>query len=135
MQSRGLITPVSSRPAPRTRSRPGARRRSGPWRSPPGSRWGPAAFVLAAGLVIGLGGAGLVSGVTFTSAAGRALRLSVGALLLLLGLVQLDLLPNPLHRLEDWVRPLQRLAARQRRRRPLWGHVLFGFGYLLAGFG
>jgi cytochrome c biogenesis protein CcdA len=96
---------------------------------------GAAAFVLAAGLVIGLGGAGLVSGVTFTSAAGRALRLSVGALLLLLGLVQLDLLPNPLHRLEDWVRPLQRLAARQRRRRPLWGHVLFGFGYLLAGFG
>lgn len=96
---------------------------------------GAAAFVLAVGLIVGLGGAGLVSGVTFTSTAGRSLRLVVGGLLVLLGLVQLNLLPNPLHRVEAWVRPLQRLSARQRRRRPLWGYVLFGFGYLLAGFG
>lgn len=96
---------------------------------------GAAAFVMVVGLVIGLGGAGLVGGVTFTSTAGWALRLAVGAALVLLGLIQLELLPNPLHRVADRIRPLRRLSARERRQRPFLGDVLFGFGYLLAGFG
>lgn len=96
---------------------------------------GASVFVLATGAVIGLGGAGLVAGVTFTSAAGRGLRLAVGVLLALLGLVQLGLLPSPFHRVAAWVLPLRRHSAQQRRRRPLWAHAVFGFVYLLAGFG
>ena len=100
-----------------------------------GMSLGASLFVLPVGAVIALGGSGLVAGVTFTSVAGRALRLGVGVFLVLLGLVQLGLLPNPLHRVEEWIKPLQRLSARERRERPFWGYTLFGFGYLLAGFG
>lgn len=100
-----------------------------------GMSLGASVFVLGVGLAISVGGAGLVSSVTFTSAAGQALRIAVGALLLILGFVQLGLIPSPLHRVEDWMRPLQRWSARERRHRPLLGYAIFGFGYLLAGFG
>ena len=128
----GLLATLLAREAGTRRTRRGA---GHPLMFATGLSLGAAVFVLATGAVIALGGAGLVAGVTFTSTAGRALRLTVGVFLVLLGLVQLGLLPNPLHRVEDWVRPLQRLSARERRRRPLWGYTLFGFGYLLAGFG
>lgn len=124
----GLLATLLAREA-------GARRAGRPLIFATGLSLGAAVFVLATGAVIAFGGAGLAAGVTFTSTAGRALRLSVGIFLILLGLVQLGLLPNPLHRVEDWVRPLQRLSAQERRRRPFWGYALFGFGYLLAGFG
>lgn len=128
----GLLVTLLARRTEDGESRPGLARLL---RFAAGMSLGASLFVLAVGGVIALGGSGLVAGVTFTSPAGRALRLAVGALLLLLGLVQLELLPNPLHRVEEWVKPLQRLSARQRRQRPFWGYVLFGFGYLLAGFG
>lgn len=128
----GLLVTLLAREAGEKEGRPG---RGRPLRFATGMSLGASLFVLAVGAVIALGGSGLVSGVTFTSAAGRALRLGVGVFLVLLGLIQLGLLPNPLHRVEEWVKPLQRLTARERRQRPFWGYTLFGFGYLLAGFG
>lgn len=96
---------------------------------------GASSFMLALGGVIALGGAGLAAGITFTSVAGRSLRLAVGIFLLIAGLVQLKLLPRPLLRVRAWSLPLARLSASERRERPLWGYVLFGFGYLVAGLG
>lgn len=132
----GLLVTLVARETGGDEGSPGAATRlRRPWTFATGFSAGAALFVLVTGAVIGLGGAGLVAGVTFTSAAGRVLRVAVGAFLVLLGLVQLDLLPNPFRRMEGGVRSLRRAAARERRRRPLWSHGLFGFGYLLAGFG
>lgn len=96
---------------------------------------GAAAFLLLLGLGIASGGGAVFSGVTFTSTAGRIIRAFVGALLISLGLIQLGILAVSLRRFES---RLHRLLARQaelRRRRPAAGFALFGFGYLLAGFG
>lgn len=96
---------------------------------------GAAAFLLLAGLVIALGGGALFRGVTFTSFAGMTIRVVVGAFLILLGLVQLGVLSSPLHAVEAVSRPLMRKQAETRRTHPSAGFALFGFGYLLAGFG
>jgi copper chaperone CopZ/cytochrome c biogenesis protein CcdA len=96
---------------------------------------GAAIFLLLSGLVIALGGEALFAGVTFTSAAGRVIRSLVGILLILLGLMQAGVLPFSLHAVEHVSRPLMRSQARLRRSRPLLSFVLFGFAYLLAGFG
>jgi cytochrome c biogenesis protein CcdA len=80
-------------------------------------------------------GGGLFAGVTFTSTAGRAIRLLVGLLLIVLGLIQLERLPVNLRRVEPAMRGYLRRQAQVRRERPMLGFGLFGFGYLLAGFG
>lgn len=128
----GLLVTLLAREAGDGR---GPHRLRRPLRFAAGMSLGATVFMLATGTLIAAGGAGLAAGVTFTSIAGRALRLAVGAALVVLGLVQLRLLPSPLHAVAERVRPLQRLSARERGRRPFWGDVLFGFGYLLAGFG
>ena len=96
---------------------------------------GAAAFTVLLGLLIGLGGRGLASSITFTSAPGIALRIAVGILLVFLGLVQANVIPISFHGVERAVRPLGEAHARLRRDRPLAGWALFGFGYLLIGFG
>jgi cytochrome c biogenesis protein CcdA/copper chaperone CopZ len=96
---------------------------------------GAAMFMILAGGVIGLGGQALFAGVTFTSPAGIAIRSIVGVLLILFGLIQLGRLPFSLHAVEDAVRPLSRRSAKLRRERPVAGFTLFGFSYVLAGFG
>ena len=97
---------------------------------------GAATFLLIVGFFIALGGGTLFEGVTFTSTAGRVIRLAVGALLIVLGLVQANVIHTPIfHAIERLAEPLQETQARQRRQRPLLGFAIFGFGYLLAGFG
>lgn len=97
---------------------------------------GAAVFIMGLGSLIGLGGRELVGDITFTSTAGRVLRISVGSLLILLGVVQAGLVPISFHRMGDRIgRPLGRTATRARRRRPFLGLTLFGFFYLLAGVG
>ena len=97
---------------------------------------GAVVFVLGVGALIALGGRGLAGSVTFTSTAGRVLRVAIGSGLILLGLVQAEVLPFSFHRLGDRIaRPIVGAQARLRRRHPRAGMVLFGFGYLLAGFG
>lgn len=104
--------------------------RTGSWLS-----LGAAAFVLLVGSLIALGAGGFFQTVTFTSAAGIILRAIVGALLLLLGLMQIGILRSPFGAVENLIRPLLVGQARLRRERPSVGFAALGFGYLLAGFG
>jgi cytochrome c biogenesis protein CcdA len=97
---------------------------------------GAVIFVLGVGALIALGGRSFTGSITFTSTAGRALRIAVGTGLVALGLVQSEIVPVSFHRLGDRVaRPILQAQARLRRRNPRAGLILFGFGYLLAGFG
>jgi cytochrome c biogenesis protein CcdA len=73
--------------------------------------------------------------VTFTSTPGIIIRAIVGSLLILFGLMQLNVLPISFYRFEESARPLLTRQARLRRQHPALGFGLFGFGYLLAGFG
>jgi cytochrome c biogenesis protein CcdA/copper chaperone CopZ len=96
---------------------------------------GAVIFLLVSGLVIAWGGEALFAGVTFDSPAGRIIRAVVGILLIVLGLMQLGILPFSLHAVEHISRPLMRSQSRLRHSQPVLGFTLFGFGYLLAGFG
>lgn len=97
---------------------------------------GTTAFVLITGIVIALGGAALFRQVTFTSATGRGIRLILGLLLVFLGLIQTERLRFSFHHLShDATRPLLTYVTGLRRRSPTAGFVVFGFVYLLAGFG
>lgn len=97
--------------------------------------FGAATFLLLIGLVIALGGEALLAGVTFESPAGRLIRTVVGPVLILLGLMQMGVLPFSFHGVERLARPLMRTQARYRRTVPMLGFGLLGFGYVLAGFG
>jgi cytochrome c-type biogenesis protein len=96
---------------------------------------GAAVFMLLAGLVIALGGEALFAGVTFTSTAGITIRVVVGVLLVSLGLIQLGVIPVSMHAVSRVAQPLLRSQARMRRERPVAGFAVFGFSYVLAGFG
>jgi cytochrome c biogenesis protein CcdA len=96
---------------------------------------GVVCFLGVLGVLIGLGGRELAGRVTFLSSAGIALRITVGALLVVLGLVQAEVVPGSFHGVERAVRPLRQRQALLHRRRPLAGTLLFGFSYLLIAFG
>ena len=96
---------------------------------------GAAVFLLALGALIAVIGGHLFAGVTFTSTAGRIIRGTVGALLIVLGLIQLNRLAISCRGLEPRAHAFLRRQARLRRRHPAAGFALFGFGYLIAGFG
>lgn len=96
---------------------------------------GAAVFMLLAGVVVALGGEALFAGVTFTSTPGIVIRVVVGLLLIFLGLIQIGVLPFSMHAVSRLVQPLLKGQARLRRDRPVLGFAVFGFGYVLAGFG
>lgn len=96
---------------------------------------GAALFIVLVGIVIALGGSALFAGVTFTSAAGISIRAVIGLLLIGLGAIQAGLVPVSFHGVEGLTTPLLRRQARLRRAHPFWAFGLFGFSYLLAGFG
>lgn len=96
---------------------------------------GAAMFMLLAGVLIAFGGETLFADVTFTSTAGITIRTIVGVLLILLGAIQLGQLPISMHGVSRFAQPLLRSQARLRRERPVAGFAVFGFGYVLAGFG
>jgi cytochrome c-type biogenesis protein len=96
---------------------------------------GTAVFLTLVASVIAAGGQALVESVTFTSPAGRIIRLGIGALLIVLGLIQLGAVRFPFHRVAALAQPLLRSQAATRRRWRVAGFVIFGFGYLVAGFG
>jgi cytochrome c biogenesis protein CcdA len=96
---------------------------------------GASVFLVAVGLAIAAGASTYFDDVTFTSTAGITIRIVVGTLLITLGLIQLNLLPISFRRFAPAMHGYLRRQAQVRRRRPLVGFTLFGFGYLLAGFG
>ena len=96
---------------------------------------GAAVFLMILGSVLFIGGGALVSQVTFDSPVGIALRVVVGVVLVGLGLMQAGVLVNRIPGLKGVSSGLLRRQASLRRRRPVIGHALFGFSYVLAGFG
>ncbi|MGH2652892.1 MAG: cytochrome c biogenesis protein CcdA [Actinomycetota bacterium] len=87
---------------------------------------GSTVFLVILGGLITLGGRPLAESVTFTSTAGITIRIVAGALLILLGLVQAEVLPLSFHAVERLIRPLSETQARLRRDRPVAGAVLLG---------
>lgn len=59
----------------------------------------------------------------------------IASLLILLGLIQLNVLPVSFVAVEDAAKPLLARQARLRRDPRALAFGLFGFAYLLAGFG
>lgn len=96
---------------------------------------GAVAFVLSLGVLIGLGGRGIASSVTFTSPTGVAIRIAVGLLLVVLGLIQAEVMPVSFHAVEALTRPILQRQASFRREHPVAGFAAFGFAYLIIGFG
>lgn len=96
---------------------------------------GAVAFLVVLGALIGLGGRGLASSVTFTSPTGIGIRVGVGAGLVVLGLIQADVVPVSFHGVERLTRPFMQWQANRRRAHPVAGFVAFGFAYLVIGFG
>jgi cytochrome c biogenesis protein CcdA len=96
---------------------------------------GATVFVLAVGGLFAFGGRSMAGAVTFTSTAGRSIRIVVGVLLVVLGAVQADKLAISFRRFEPSIHGALKRQARLRRRHPVAGTALFGFGYLAAGFG
>jgi cytochrome c biogenesis protein CcdA len=97
--------------------------------------FGAALFLLLAGVVIALGGSALFAGVTFTSMAGRSVRTIVGLVLIVLGAIQLGVLPLSFHGASAAATPMLRRQAQLRREHPTLAFGVYGFAYLLAGFG
>jgi cytochrome c biogenesis protein CcdA len=60
-----------------------------------GVAFGAGLFLAVLGLGIASGGEGFFAGITFTSTLGRLVRLVVGSLLVLLGLMQIGLINGP----------------------------------------
>ena len=101
-----------------------------------GASIGALGFVLGLGLLLSLGGGAIARQVTFESVAGRTLRIAVGLLLIVMGLVQLRRIRIPFSRFAAIAEPIQRRRlAYASQGRLSSSHVLYGFGYLIAGFG
>ncbi len=96
---------------------------------------GAAIFLLLTGVVIGLIGDGLNAQIAFSTAGGRVIRGLVAGVLLVSGLVQLRLISLPLWRVARLAGPLDRRRVKLADRHRRGGQVLYGFGFVLAGFG
>jgi cytochrome c biogenesis protein CcdA len=96
---------------------------------------GASVFLILAGIIIAFGGAPLFEGVVFTSLAGILIRYVAGTALILLGLIQLGLLPISFRWADRFAQQLMRKQAQVRREQPVLGFAFLGFGYLIAGFG
>lgn len=96
---------------------------------------GATVFLFLTGVGIALGASALFEGVTFTSTLGRIIRLGIGALLIVLGLIQFGLIRVSFDAAHVVSAPVMRRQARLRREHQTAGFGLFGFIYVLAGFG
>lgn len=100
-----------------------------------GASIGAFAFLTALGLFLSLGGGSVASQVTFTSAAGRTLRVAAGLLIITMGLAQLGKIAIPFFKLSRLATPIDRRRASGGDPDRFLNHILYGFGYLIAGFG
>ncbi len=96
---------------------------------------GAALFLLLTGLALALGAGSWVARITFTSVAGRTLRLVVGLALISFGLWQLQGRSLNVGWLNQALQPLWHKQTDLRRQKTTLSYGLYGFGYILAGFG
>ncbi len=96
---------------------------------------GACAFLMLVGGLIALGGGAFFGQITFNSAAGRWLRFFLGAFLVFLGIAQLGFLTLPFGKISGAIAPLYRARIRLRTTYPTLAFFLWGFSYVLGGFG
>lgn len=96
---------------------------------------GTSLFLLLVGAGIALGAGAIFSQVTFTSTAGRTVRIVIGLLLILFGLTQTEIIALPFGKVAELGHRIQKRQASLRREHPVFAFGLLGFGYILAGFG
>jgi hypothetical protein len=96
---------------------------------------GATLFLLLTGLAVAFGAAPLFARITFTSLTGRILRTVVGLVLIVFGLWQVRGRSLNMGWLNALLQPLWSAQARWRHQRSMFSTALYGFGYILAGFG
>jgi cytochrome c biogenesis protein CcdA len=96
---------------------------------------GAAAFLLLIGAVVGLAGTAVFADVVFTSTEGIMLRSVIGLLLITLGLIQIDVIRISLPPVQDLADPLIETGQGNAGIKGTGRVTVFGFGYLVAGFG
>lgn len=92
-------------------------------------------FLMLLGGALAAGAGSVISQITFTSSAGRILRFSVGLILIAFGLWQIQGKSLSFIWLNQLLQPLWHRQTRWRRKSTSLGYGLYGFGYILAGFG
>lgn len=96
---------------------------------------GAAIFLLLTGAAMAIGAAPIMARFTFASPAGRLLRLFTGLVLIGFGWWQFQGRSFNAGWLNSLLQPLWQAEARLRHRRSSLHIGLYGFGYILAGFG
>jgi cytochrome c biogenesis protein CcdA len=97
---------------------------------------GGATFLLAmVALVVAEGGSALARVVEFDSPTGRGFRLSVGLVLIVFGLRQANLLQVRMRWFDQVARASSRPLDPAKASSQAGRDLVYGFGYLLAGFG
>ena len=96
---------------------------------------GAAVFLLILGVVVGVAGEGIARSVSFDTVGGRLLRAAVAGVLVTAGLVQLGKIRFPLGRVTGLAKPIDRRRAAVAQSHRYRAHMLYGFGFILAGFG
>lgn len=99
-----------------------------------GASIGAVAFVAGFGLLLSLGGGAIAQLFSLESAQGRTLRIVVGIVLILMGLVQLRVINVQFRGLTKIAEPVDRKRAAIGDETRFTSNVLYGFGYLAAGF-
>lgn len=96
---------------------------------------GAAAFLLLVGAVVGLIGEGVVRSVGFSTTPGRILRATVAAVVILAGTTQLGLTRAPFWRVTSLAQPIDRLRVVTSENHRRLAQSVYGFGFVVAGFG
>ncbi len=96
---------------------------------------GAALLLASVAVVIAVGGTAVGGVIEFDSTAGRLFRLGVGTLLVLFGLRQTRLWGVRMRWLDRVATPSSRVFDPTKVSGRAGGDVVYGFGYLLAGFG
>jgi cytochrome c biogenesis protein CcdA len=99
-----------------------------------GASIGAVAFVAGFGLLLSLGGGAIARLFSVDSAQGRILRVVVGIVLIVMGLVQLRVINLHFSGMARLAEPVDRKRAAIGDETKFMSHVLYGFGYLAAGF-
>ena len=92
-------------------------------------------FLMLLGTALAVGAGSFISQFTFTSDVGRILRFIVGLILIGFGLWQLRGQSLNFVWLNQLLQPLWHTQTRWQRKKSSLGYGLYGFGYILAGFG
>lgn len=96
---------------------------------------GASAFLLLVGVVVGLVGEGVARSVGFSTGPGRALRGVVAVVVVGAGLMQLGVIRVSLWRIGRFASPFDRLRVGMNARHSRASQAVYGFGFVIAGFG